>query len=397
MKVKHLVIAVAVLGGASLATWLLKPDNTVASLDEREGQVLVTRDVIEKVAAIHLHTPTGDVDLATAVPGGKWTVRNYHELPADFTKIKSLTDGLEQAKVTRFASAQAARIAQMGFDGSTLELRDADGKALRTLHLGRNVESGGRFLKFDDETKAYVASFATYLDATAKNWANTALLPAKPEEITALEVSFPEGGTLQLHRENGTAPWTATGLAEGEKLKESEINSLVTKLTGLRFTETADPTAADVQEARSHARTFKVTLATGKSYEVALGRKPAPPAPPPTATTPPPETPTGENASTPEPDAATPPAPPPPPPPGPVYVFIQCSDTSDPINDLMQRRGFQIYEYTFTSLPANRTALIEQAPPAAPAPTPAAPAPTPATPPVSDSVPSPATPPPANP
>ena len=36
---------------------------------------------------------------------------------------------------------------------------------------------------------------------------------------------------------------------------------------------------------------------------------------------------------------------------GPVYAFITHSDATAPVNALMQKRAFQISEYTFTSLP----------------------------------------------
>src|SRR5205814_19839 len=57
---------------------------------------------------------------------------------------------------------------------------------------------------------------------------------------------------------------------------------------------------------------------------------------------------------------------------GPVYVFITHSDASAPVNALMQKRAFQISDYTFTGLPQKSDELFEPAPPA-PAPAPAAP------------------------
>ena len=62
---------------------------------------------------------------------------------------------------------------------------------------------------------------------------------------------------------------------------------------------------------------------------------------------------------------------------GPVFAFISHSETSAPINVLMQKRAFQIAEYTFTGLPQKADELFEAAPPP-PAPAPATPAATPA-------------------
>lgn len=349
MKVKHLVIAVAILGVASVATWFLKRDDGAPKADPRKGQLLLAADMVGQIRGVDLHTTNGNVEVATADGSDtRWIVRNYHELPADFSKVASLIKDLREAKVVQLASARPERIEQMQFDGTSITLRGADGAALRTFHLGKNYDSGGRFIKFDDENKAYVASISTYLDGTAKNWANTALVTAKPEEVVGLTVGFADGSSLRLKRDNGTAAWSSDELKEGETLKEADVNSLVSKLTGLRFSETADPTAEDVVAARANARSMQLTLTTGKTYDISMGRQPAPPAPPP----PPP----AEDGSTPE----APPAPKP----GPVYVEVKSSDANEPINATMQKRAFQIYEWTFTSLPADRHALVNPAPPA---------------------------------
>jgi hypothetical protein len=59
---------------------------------------------------------------------------------------------------------------------------------------------------------------------------------------------------------------------------------------------------------------------------------------------------------------------------GPVFVFISHSDSSAPVNAAMQKRAFQISEYTFTGLPQKTEELFEPAAPPPPPATPAAPA-----------------------
>jgi hypothetical protein len=364
MKVKHLVLAVAVLGAASALTWFVRSGDDTPKLDARVGEPVLAEDVVARIRGLELHTPSGSVEVSTTDGSDtRWVVENYHSLPADFSKVHNLIKELRDAKIVQFASARPERLERMEFGENRIVLRGADDAVLRTFHLGKNYEGGGRFLKYDAEEKAYVATLNAYLDGTAKNWANTALITAKPEEVVGLEVAFPDGSSLTLKRENGTAAWTSPDLKEGETLKETEVNSLVSKLTGLRFSETADPTAEDVVAARQkeNMRAMSLTLATGKTYDITMGRQPAPPAPPP----PPPVE-----------EGTTPPAPPAPKA-GPVYVAVKSSDASEPINASMERRAFQIYEWTFTSLPADRAALMNPAPAnaAAPAVTPPAEAP----------------------
>jgi hypothetical protein len=57
-----------------------------------------------------------------------------------------------------------------------------------------------------------------------------------------------------------------------------------------------------------------------------------------------------------------------------VFAHITHSEGSQPINALMQKRAFQIAEYSFTSLPQKAEELFEPVPPP-PATPPPAPAP----------------------
>ncbi|MGA3008243.1 MAG: hypothetical protein ABSE59_10165, partial [Opitutaceae bacterium] len=101
--------------------------------------------------------------------------------------------------------------------------------------------------------------------------------------------------------------------------------------------------------AKQHSRTFKLTTFAGQTYVLTLGRKP-------------------EEKSN---QAATPPAaksqvaatktvPA-----GPVYVFITCSDAAAPINALMKKRAFEVYESAYTGLPGTPDDLFVAAPPPA--------------------------------
>jgi hypothetical protein len=57
-----------------------------------------------------------------------------------------------------------------------------------------------------------------------------------------------------------------------------------------------------------------------------------------------------------------------------VFAHITHSEGSQPINALMQKRAFQIAEYSLTSLPQKPEELFEPIPPPPPAPAPAPPA-----------------------
>ncbi len=352
MKLKTLSLVAAVLAGASVATWLFSRRDSGAAADARVGRPMLAAEVVPKVAGVRLVTGGTTINLVNTDPANpSWVVREYHDLPVDFAKLTRLIADLREAKITRFLSADPVRIARMEFGDTTLELLEAGGATVWRAHLGKTPSGGGRFVKFDAEERAYLANLSTWIDSTVKNWADATLVDFKPEAVTALEVGFNDGPPLHLSRETPTAAWTAAGLAAGEKVRESTVSSLLSSLTGLRFTETFAPDAPDVVAAREHLRTLRLTATDGRTLTIALGRRPAPPAPPP-----PPPPAEGETA---------PPAPPAPQP-GPVFAFVASSVAADAINTRMTARAFQIPEWTYTGLPADRAALIEAAPPPPP-------------------------------
>ncbi|MGH8021504.1 MAG: DUF4340 domain-containing protein [Opitutaceae bacterium] len=352
MKLKTLSIVAAGLAVVSIAAWLFNQRDSGASADPRVGEPLLTADTVAKIATVHFNTDGKEVTLTNTDPAGSaWVVKGYHDLPVDFTKLSRLITDLREAEINRFASANSERLERMGFGETEIELRDKDGNVIWEAGLGETLTGGGRFIKFGDESRAYRTSMSTWLDSTAKNWVNAELIPVEPEDVVALELGFAEGEPIEMTRESGESSWKVEGLAEDEKLKESPVSSLLSSLTNLRFTETTEKDAPEAAAARAHARTLKLTTKDDRTYTIVMGREPAPPAPPP-----PPPPAEGEEA---------PPAPPEPKA-GPVFVSITSSLSTDPINAIMDKRAFQVSEYTFTGLPENREALIEKEPPPAP-------------------------------
>ncbi len=399
MKLKPLALIVALLAvAAGLVYWRSSTPVKDPSADPRVGQALVPVATLDAIRGLRLVSGGQTAVLAADTDGQRWAVPDYFALPADFDKLVSLVNSLRDAKVVRFVTAQPERLERLGFSGDLIELRDAEAKPLLTINLGKNNESGGRFVRFGDEPKAYLVELNTWLDAVAKNWARSQLLDVKPEAIARVECRFADGTSVVAQRSADGTAWTADGLPEGKELKASAVDALVSQLTALRFTETAELAAPDAVAAREHARTVVVTTKDGTSYTVALGRRPAPPATPetgdrraeiakpgPISVTTPPVTigPDGKpqvvelppEITAQEATAETVAAPPPPP--GPVFAFISANREADPINAIMQKRAFQIGEWTLNSLPVNRDALLQDkpAPPAAPAVAPATPAP----------------------
>lgn len=395
MNLRNLTLTVAALVAACGVAWYLQRPATPASADPRVGQPVLAGDTATAAARLTLSDQGKTVELARGADGA-WTVPSYHDFPADFAKLSRLITDLSDAKVQRLVTSRADRLARLEFKDTSLRLAAADGRELWHVTLGKTAEGGGRFLRFGTEEKGYQAALNVWLDAEPKNWADATLLNLKPDDVAAIELGFADGATVAATRAKKEDPWTAPAAPAGKRIKVSTLTTVLSNLGSLRFSDTTAPDDEKAVAARPHGRTVKLTTFDGKSYTVTLARVPevkkpkaptaapiassgepssgqaAPaPAPAPADTTAAPVTPAGGPSSSEA--AAAPTATPPAPefetiPAGPVFVSIAVSDEKATVNALMQKRAFQIGEWTYTSLPAAAADLWEDAPVAAPAP-----------------------------
>lgn len=391
MKLKTLIVSIVVLAALAVVAYIAQRPSAPVSSDSRVNQPLVERAAVEKAAKLRISDAGKTVEVVQA--NGAWRVPSYYDMPADFSKLSSFIGSLTDAKLQRLVTTNPDRLSRLEFKDTKIELLDSADKPIWSATLGKNAESGGgRYVKFGDEKKAYQANLNAWLDTEPKNWANAELLNVKPDDVAKVEIPFAEGGPITVSRAKKEDPWTADKTPENQKVKADKVAAVLGSIGNIRFSDTSNPDDANAAAAKANLRAFKLTTFDGKTTTVALGRKPEEKKlKPPTATADGKSGPgalgsvadltkkeekkdeakPGEEKKDDKPLAPefeTIPA-------GPVYVFITSSDASAPVNALMQKRAFQISDYTFTGLPQKAEELFEPAPPAAaPAPAPAAPA-----------------------
>lgn len=382
MKLRTLLIVVAALAALSVVAFIAQRPSAPPSADARLNQPLVDHTLLEQAAKLRLTDQSKTVSLARQ-SDGTWTVTSYHDLPADFAKLARLTDELANAKLQRLVTSNPDRIARLEFKDTKIELLDSADKTLASLNLGKPADAGGRFIRFGDEPKAFLASLNSWLDAESKNWADTTLVRLKPDDVAQIEIPFADGTTTTFTRAKKEDAWTSAQLPADHTVNTGKLTSVLSSLTSLRFSDTTALDDAKLAEAKPHSRTIKLTTFDGQTLSLTFARKPEekklkPPAP----TKPEDAAKSGpavlgslteaaaSDAKAPEADPSlvapeydTIPA-------GPVFVSISHSDASAPINALMQKRAFQISDYTFTSLPQKPEDVFTAAPPPAAAPTP---------------------------
>lgn len=384
MNLKRLIIVVAGLAVLSALVYLSTRPGTPNQADPRVGQPLLAASTVDPAAQVAIKDEGKTVEL-TRSASGAWEVKNFYGLPVDFQKLARFTADLTDAKVTRFVTSNPARLARLDFKDTSIELRDAGGHPLWTIFLGKAADTGGRFVRFGEEPKAYLTSWGGYLDAEPKNWADAELLNVKPDDVAKIVLPLPSG-PLAISRAKKDAPWKADPVPAGQQLDPSKVNSVLTSLANLRFSESTDPAVPDATAAKAAARTFVLTTFDNKTYTIGIGRRPeekklkastpesgGPAALGKASATPPPGGETGAPKPL-APEFETVPA-------GPVYASVQSSDPAAPINVRMTKRAYQIPEYVFTALPQKPEEIFQPVPTPAPAPSPAAATATPPPPP----------------
>lgn len=361
MKLKTLLIVVALLAALSGAAWFFnRPTSASSSADTRIGKPVVDTVIAEKASRVRI-SEKGKTVLLVRDAEAAWRVASYHDLPADFTKLATLVKSLNSANVERLVTTSPDRIKRLEFLDTTLTVLDSADKPLLVLTLGKSADTGGRYLRFGDENKAYLARLDTWLDVEPKNWADASLVKFTPADIAKVSLTFPSSAAITITRTDAQTTFTSDATPAGQRLKSDTLTSLLSTLSGLRFTETSatnDPQAAG---ARAAARTVTLTTFDNKTLTFALGRQPERNVVKPDALKP---APTALVSGEPKPaptELVGPvteklPA-------GPVFAFIIHSDASAPVNALMQKRAFQIAEYALNSLPASPAALFETIPP----------------------------------
>jgi Domain of unknown function (DUF4340) len=374
MKLRTLVITVALLAALSVVAYLRNRPEPAPAADPRVGKALLDAETVGRASGIAISDQGKKVELSRNADG-TWLVASYYGMPADVDKISRLVRDLNESKIDRFVTSNPDRVARLDFKDSSIVLTDAAGREIWNLGFGKTPDSGnGRFVRFGKEPVAFFSGLHVWLDTDSKGWADARLVTAKPEEIAGIEIPLEGGPAVVVSRAKKDAAWTAAAPA-GKRLAADKVPSLLTTLTSLRFSDTVDPKDPAVAEAAAHMRVFKLTTFDGKTLTIALGRKPEekkpkavePPAKSPPAESPPakapPATPSPQATDAKPADAAAEAKPAAPEvetiPAGPVFATVSSSDAHAAVNDLMKRRAFEVDEYTFTGLPQKADDLFE--------------------------------------
>jgi Domain of unknown function (DUF4340) len=171
-------------GGALLPS-LAGELNTVTSLSVRRGSATPTVTVHEQ--------------------GGRWTVAERGDFPADVSKLRKLLLALSDAKITEEKTSNPASFAVIGVEdpalpgatGAEISVAARDGK--HTVIIGKPAGEGN-FARRGGENTSYSVEPAISFEAEPRYWIDAKLIDIAAAGIQSIEVKPAGGAAYTIHR-----------------------------------------------------------------------------------------------------------------------------------------------------------------------------------------------------
>jgi Domain of unknown function (DUF4340) len=182
-------------GGALLPS-LAGELNTVTSLSVRRGSATPTVTVHEQ--------------------GGRWTVAERGDFPADVSKLRKLLLALSDAKITEEKTSNPASFAVIGVEdpslsgatGAEISIAAQDGK--HTVIIGKPAGEGN-FARRGGENTSYIVEPAVSFEAEPRYWIDAKLIDIAAAGIQTIEVKPAGGAAYTIHRAAADPAAAATG------------------------------------------------------------------------------------------------------------------------------------------------------------------------------------------
>ena len=213
--------------------------------------------IVEEIEGIGNSTSTLQL-----TPQG-WTLADRQDYPANFTRLKQLLTALNELKITQSLEAGTTYDQRFGID-TRLTLKDAEGKLLRTLQIGKTLSNGqqdpmaalmgggstasGRYLRLpEDEGTVYITSEPLRdLSTAPTDWLSPDFIqvhapvtvslsqPGQPETLAWEAGRIDEDDTVKLEGE----------IPAGMEQNTTALSALSTVLARASFEDVVSPEAA---------------------------------------------------------------------------------------------------------------------------------------------------------
>jgi hypothetical protein len=232
--------------GALLLPKLASELNTVTALSVRRGSA---------TPSVTMHEQ-----------GGRWTVAERAEYPADVSKLRKLLLALSDAKIVEQKTSNPASFpvigvedpASAGATGAEISVVAHDGT--QAVIVGKPV-GDGNFVRRSGENTSYSVEPGISFEAEPRYWIDSRLIDVKAADIQSIEIKPVAGPSYTVHRAAaGKADFVLDGVPTGRKAAEpATLAPSPTTLSGLTADDVAPAAGIDF----SKATVATVTLSGG--------------------------------------------------------------------------------------------------------------------------------------
>jgi hypothetical protein len=294
------VIAIA-LGAAVTAVKVSQNQSTRNATKRSQGQTLFESFPANDAASIEIQGAAGSVTLAKK--DGKWVVAQRDGHPANKTFVNDFIRTLGELKVTLGLEAGPSFAPRFGMDeaatkpadrGLTATFKDAAGKEIAKVSLGKSIESGsapspmgggsavGRYVRnhADDSGFYAVSEMFPSVSDDAKRWLDSGFI--NPEKIKSITLSQPgkSENAWKLTRDDENAEFKLEGATATEVLDTTVTGPLKSLFSYARFEDVVPANKVAERAADDGKRTAVIETVEGFTYTLHISpTKPGPAAP----------------------------------------------------------------------------------------------------------------------
>ena len=291
-----------VLGLAVAALKLSQKDATQSATERAPGQTLFEKFPAADIASATIKGAKGTVTLTRK--DGKWVVAEREDFSANASYVNDFIRTLDELKVTRGMEAGPSFAPRFGMDenapkaadrGLTAVFKDAAGKELATVSLGKNIESGadagpmggggavGRYIRnHADESGFYAVSemFPSVSDEPSRWLADGFFSPEKIKSISLGKINSDET-EWKITRDTEEAEFKLLDAAPGEVFDNNANSALKSLFSYARFNDVIS--AGEVAARADAEKKRDAVIETFEGFTYMLTITPAKPAAAPAA------------------------------------------------------------------------------------------------------------------
>ena len=351
--------------------------NYVLSKDAKKDDEVVAKagtkldaDVVAKLREKEVSSVETTETLVLELGVAGWLMKTLFNLPAGdkdpFDPEGGFVKDIRSAKIVRTAG-KADKVAEKHETEKTkVTFKDKDGNTIWEFSPGKRHDNGGRFAAVAGETYAYHVeserdadneSFSWLnIDNENSDWVEKNLLEhlEDDDEIEKVELVYPTLPPviekIAFTRDGGK--WTTDHKVSGKEFDESKAKDLIDEITDVRWNDLVAIDSENAKAAKGHYRKLLVHTKSMGTYQIQVGRSPAPEKE---------ERKDGEEKKDDNKEEDKPE-------PGPVVTFIEAFDVSNQLYQLAENTAFDAGDSLYDAVPETLGGFFKDPPPPPPPP-----------------------------